>query len=204
MFLLPLPAIRPIPYEDGDAYETAEPLRWTEPDGTVGEVEDGFVTDLASVPRPFRTLVPTSGRHTPAAIRHDRRCDDLGVWHRAGRPEHLRPHLSAIEADREFLAGVRELDPNRPLRALVLWAGVRLGAWANPARRDEVHVDAVRVALVLLLVAPLYLPVAVVNALALTLDGLANRAACLLVRRHLAEVVVPEVVSATLPERIAA
>lgn len=202
MFLLPLPAIRPIPYRDGDAYDLVERLRWTEPDGTIGEVEDGFVTDLASVPRPFRVLLPTSGRHTPAAIRHDRRCDDLGEWHRAGRPAHLRPHLTSIAADREFLDGIRELDPHRPLRALVLWAGVRLGAWANPARRDGALSDAHRVLAVLVLVAPLYLPTAIVNGLALLVDGLANRLVCRLTRRSLVEVVVPQ--SAPPTERAAA
>jgi len=178
VFLFPLPALRPVPLVDGDAYDAIEPLRWTERDGTLGEVAAPFRTDLASVPRPLRVLVPTSGRHTPAAIRHDRRCDDLNAWHRAGRPEHLRPHLSSIEADEEFLAGVRELDPNRPLRAHVLWAGVRAGAWANPARRDGWQQDLLRVLLVILIVAPVYLPVALVNSLALLVDGLANRLAC--------------------------
>lgn len=191
MFLSPLPPIRPLPHGDGEAYELTEPLQWSEPDGTVGEVEDGFVTDLASVPRPLRALVPTSGRHTPAAIRHDRRCDDLNEWHRLGRPEALRPHLEAIEADREFLAGVRQLDPSRPLRALVLWAGVRIGAWGNPARRDRWREDVLHVVLVMLLVAPLYLPVGVVNLLAQTFDGLANRVACRVLRRAVPSIPAP-------------
>jgi hypothetical protein len=177
VFLLPLPALRPIPYRDGDAYDLIERLRWTEPDGTVGEVAPPFATDLASVPRPFRVVVPASGRHTPAAMRHDRRCDDLNTWHALGRPDELRPHLTSVEADEEFLAGVRELDPNRPLRALVLWAGVRAGAWANPARRDGWREDVLRVLLVLLLVGWLYLPLAVVNGLAILVDNLANRLA---------------------------
>lgn len=199
MFLLPLPAIRPVPYVDGDSYDLIERLRWTEQDGTIGEVAPPFRTDLASVPRPFRVQLPTSGRHTPAAIRHDRRCDDLNAWHRAGRPEHARPHLSSIEADREFLDGVRELDPERPIRALVLWAGVRVGAWGNAARRDGWHEDLLRVVLVLLLVAPLYVPIALVNTLALAVDALANRVACLITRRPALVVVAsPE------PERIAA
>lgn len=175
---LPLPPIRPLAHDDGEAYELTEPLRWVEPDGTVGEVEAGYVTDLASTPRPLRTLAPSSGLHTPAAIRHDRRCDDLNEWHEAGRPEHLRPHLTSVEADREFLDGIRQLDPHRPLRALVMWAGVRLGSWGNAARRDGWRSDALRVLAVAMLVAPLYLPVGIINAAAQAIDGLANRLAC--------------------------
>lgn len=178
MFLFPLPPIRPLQHGDGEAYELTEPLRWSD-----GEVEAGFVTDLATVPRPLRSLAPTSGRHTPAAIRHDRRCDDLNDWHRHGRPERLRPFLTSVQADREFLDGIRQLDPQRPLRALVMWAGVRVGSWGNAARRDGWREDVLRVVAVLLLVLPLYLPVGLVNLLAQTIDGLANRVACRLLRR---------------------
>jgi hypothetical protein len=187
---LPLPPIRPLAYDDGEAYELTEPLRWREPDGTLGEVEAGFVTDLASVPRPLRAVLPTYGRITPAAIRHDRRCDDLNEWHRAGRPEHLRPHLDSVDTDREFLAGLRQLDPSRPVRALAYWAGVRVGAWGNPARRDGWRVDVWRVLAILPLVAVLYLPVGVATLIAQTVDGLVNRLACRF--SPVAEVVEPD------------
>lgn len=177
MFRFPLPPIRPLQHDDGEAYELVEDL--LDEFGVV--VEAGYVTDLASVPRAMRALVPTAGLHTPAAIRHDKRCDDLNEWHQDGRPNPAP--MPSIVADREFLDGVRQLDPNRPLRALVLWAGVRVGAWGNPARRDGAYDDLGRVLLVLLLVAPLYLPVGIVNLAAQTVDGLANRIACRLIRR---------------------
>lgn len=188
-FVLPLPPIRPLPTGDGAAYELTEPLRWVEPDGTAGEVAPPFVTDLATVPAPVRILAPTSGLHTPAAIRHDRRCDDLNAWHRAwvaaGRPagppvEHdgvAVPHLDSRATDREFREGVRDLDPRRPLRAWAMWLGVRLGAVANPARRAGVAADLPLMLLVLLVIAPLYLPVGVVNAVALLIDRAANACA---------------------------
>jgi hypothetical protein len=180
-FLLPLPPLRPLPH-DGECYELTEPLRWGEPDGSIGEVEAGYVTDLASVPALLRTLAPASGLHTPAAIRHDRRCDDLNEWHRHGRPRRLTPHLDSRATDREFRAGIRQLDPGRPLRAWVMWAGVRLGALGNPARSDGVSRDLPLLAVVLMLIAPLYLPVALVNGAALLVDRALNRVACLLCR----------------------
>jgi hypothetical protein len=195
-FTYPLPPIRPLEHDDGECYELAEPLAWIEADGTPGAVEAGYVTDLASVPRPVRTLAPSSGLHTPAAIRHDRRCDDLRYWHEEGRPEHLRPHLTSRQADLEFRDGIRQLDPRRPLRAYAMWAGVRLGALnpRSPWRRDgwrDLAADAPAVLAVLLLVAPLYVPVGVVNLAAQLLDGLAQRLACLAVRRRPAPVEAP-------------
>jgi hypothetical protein len=212
VFRFPLPPIRPLQHDAGEAYELVEDL--LDENGVV--VEAGYVTDLASVPRPFRVLLPTSGKITPAAIRHDRRCDDLNEWYEAwvaaGRPEQAdgiayagrlipRPELTAVEADREFLDGLRQLDPEHPLRNLGYWLGVRLGAVANPARRAGWHTDAGHVLLALLVVAPLLVPVAVVNGAALAVDALANRLACRLARRSFVEVVVPEVVE---PERVAA
>ncbi len=198
MFRLPLPPIRPL---DGDAYELTAPLL-DERGRTV--VEAGYVTDLASVPRPFRVLLPTSGRITPAAIRHDKRCDDLNYWHEAwtfhGRPDGanalpyrgelvLLPELDSIAADREFLDGLRQLDPDHPLRNLGYFVGVRLGALGNPARRAGWGRDAARTLLALVVVAPLLAPIAAVNAAALVVDALANRLACRLTRRRPEQVV---------------
>jgi hypothetical protein len=196
VFRLPLPPIRPLQHDRGECYELAEDLL-DEHGRPV--VEAGYVTDLASVPRPFRVLLPTSGKITPAAIRHDKRCDDLNAWHENGRLPGVVPPLSSVEADREFLDGLQQLDPEHPLRNLGYWVGVRLGAWASPARRDGWQQDAGRVLLAAAVVGPLLVPVAAVNAVAIAVDALANRLACRLVRRPLAEVVaLPE------PQRAAA
>lgn len=199
MFDLPLPPIRPLEHDDGECYELVENLL---DDHGRTIVEAGYVTDLASVPRPFRALLPTAGRVTFPAIRHDRRCDDLNEWHRHGRPERLRPELNSVQADREFLDGLRQLDPEHPLRNLGYWVGVRLGAWASPARRDGWREDAGRVVLALLLVAPLLAPVALVNGAAIVVDGIANRLACRFARRPLSEVVA--LPAPAEPERVAA
>jgi hypothetical protein len=213
VFRFPLPPIRPLQH-DGEAYELAEDLL-DEHGRPV--VEAGYVTDLASVPRPFRVVLPTSGKITPAAIRHDKRCDDLNAWYDAwiayGRPVDLdvlyhrgvdvhRPALTSVEADREFLDGLRQLDPEHPVRNLGYWVGVRLGALGNPARRDGWTRDARRVILAALVVAPLLLPVAAVNAAALVVDGLANRLACRLTRRRVEQVVAGP--APALPEQVAA
>ncbi len=186
-FTLPLPGIRPLLDGDGEAYELTEPLAWGDE-----RIDAGYVTDLASVPRPARTLAPASGRHTFVAVRHDARCDDLrAAWEarRAGRPytpdplDGRRRLLTSREADTEFYEGLREVDPRRPLRALAMWAGVRLGAVASPWRRDrQAWADLPSAVAVALLIAPLYLPVIAVNTVALVLDEAAQRAACLVAR----------------------
>ncbi len=187
MFRLPLPPLRPF-LGASECYELTADL--LDDAGSV-IAERGYVTDLASVPRPFRVLLPTAGRVTFPAIRHDRRCDDLNAWHEDGRP--TPAPLPSIEADREFLDGLRQTDPEHPLRNLTYWAGVRVGAWGNPARRDGWREDVWRVLGVLLLVAPLYAPTAAWNLVALAVDRAANRIACRLTRRPLVEVVaIPE------------
>lgn len=56
-------------------YYLARDLRWTAtgnstPLGTI-VVPKGFVTDFASVPRPFWALIPTDGEYVTAAVVHD-------------------------------------------------------------------------------------------------------------------------------------
>jgi hypothetical protein len=188
VFRLPFPPIRPLVH-DSECYELTADL--LDENGVV--VEAGYVTDLASVPHPFRVLLPTAGRVTFPAIRHDKRCDDLNAFHEDGTLPEYGMLLSPVEADREFLDGLRQTDPEHPLRNLTYWAGVRVGAWINPARRDGWRVDVWRVLGVLLLVAPLYAPTAAWNAAALLVDRAANRVARRFTRRPLAVVVaIPE------------
>lgn len=62
-------------------------------------VPAGFVTDLASIPRLFRPLIPQNGKHRLAAIVHDYLCRE---WNAAHRPLADRIFLEAME-----LLGVR-------------------------------------------------------------------------------------------------
>lgn len=57
-------------------------------------VPAGFVTDLASIPRIFRSLIPQNGKHRLAAIVHDYLCRE---WNPAHRPLADRIFLEAME-----------------------------------------------------------------------------------------------------------
>ncbi|ENM4473285.1 DUF1353 domain-containing protein [Salmonella enterica] len=75
------------------------------------EVPAGFVTDLASVPRIFWTLLPPDGKYAKAAMIHDYMYDNA-----------LR---TKKEADLIFLDGMTVLDVPKWKRTIMYWA-VRL------------------------------------------------------------------------------
>ncbi|EDN0016913.1 phage tail protein [Salmonella enterica subsp. enterica serovar Poona] len=75
------------------------------------EVPAGFVTNLASVPRIFWTLLPPDGKYAKAAMIHDYMYDNA-----------LR---TKKEADLIFLDGMTVLDVPKWKRTIMYWA-VRL------------------------------------------------------------------------------
>ncbi|EBB6196917.1 DUF1353 domain-containing protein [Salmonella enterica subsp. enterica serovar Muenchen] len=77
-------------------------------DSDVIEVPAGFVTDLASVPRIFWTLLPPDGKYAKAAIIHDYLYDNA-----------LR---TKKEADRIFLDGMEVLGVPKWKRTIMYWA----------------------------------------------------------------------------------
>ncbi|EAA7439925.1 phage tail protein, partial [Salmonella enterica subsp. enterica] len=72
------------------------------------EVPAGFVTDLASVPRIFWTILPPDGKYAKAAIIHDYLYDNA-----------LR---TKKEADLIFLDGMTVLGVPRLKRKVMYWA----------------------------------------------------------------------------------
>lgn len=78
-------------------------------------VPAGFVTDLASIPRVFQSLIPKVGRHSLAAIVHDYLCRLDGF----DRPL----------ADKIFLEAMKLLGVNRVRRRLMYWAVALLTAF---------------------------------------------------------------------------
>lgn len=91
------------------------PLVWDE--GTTGiTVPAGFVTDLASVPRPFRNILNINGRSRRAAVLHDfvyteqtlTRADCDALFRRA------------LIAEGVSIAG-----------RWIYWSGVRVGGWVT-------------------------------------------------------------------------
>jgi hypothetical protein len=90
-------------------------------------VPSGFRTDFASVPRIFQSLVPATGRWTKAAVLHD--------W--LVKVDNISPR----DADGIFRRVLRE-EGVGPVTRWLMWAGVRWGALANPARRRGWLLDA--------------------------------------------------------------
>ena len=81
-------------------------------------VPAGFKTDLASIPRLLRGIIPQVGRHIQPAIAHDY-CYRVA---KSGR--------SRVQADRMFLDGMKETGV-RFTRRWVMYLGVRMFGWLS-------------------------------------------------------------------------
>ena len=81
-------------------------------------IEQGFETDLASIPRLFRSLIPQVGRHIQAAIVHDK------IYRTTGHG------ITRAQADDMFLDGM-EAKGVGWLRRRTIYAAVRVGGWAS-------------------------------------------------------------------------
>ena len=90
------------------------PFAWCGAMGQRIEVPDGFVTDLASVPRLLWWLLPPFGSYTQAAVLHDW----LYSHHRMTRPE----------ADSILWAAMKVCGTTLWERVLI-YGGVRIGGW---------------------------------------------------------------------------
>lgn len=106
--------------DEAHQWSLVKPLVYETLDGETIVIWPGFVTDLASVPQIFRSLVPVNGRHRAPAILHDY----LFVIQDRPRAEVDRLFLEAMED-----AGVRWTQRQLMYRA------VRLGGWL-PWRRN--------------------------------------------------------------------
>ena len=74
----------------------------------------GFITDFASVPRPFWAVIPRWGKHGNAAVVHDFLYQEQRRTRR--------------EADDIFLEGMTVLNVRKSTRLVMYWA-VRLFGW---------------------------------------------------------------------------
>ena len=83
-------------------------------DGKEYKVDEGFTTDLASIPRWATPLVPKLGHHLQPAVFHDW-CYENGV-----------PGMKRVEADRIFLNGML-IQGVRKTRAWLMYGAVRVG-----------------------------------------------------------------------------
>lgn len=171
-FIGRLPALSPGP--DGVTFRLTSALTYQ---GAVEgvSVPAGFVTDLASVPRPVQWLAPRAGLYNWAAVVHDYLCTMI---------EAGRPIFSPVDTDGTFRRIMRELDVPVVLRWL-MWAGVRWGAAATPARRPGWWSTAPLVLLISALALPLVAPATVLVTLGLLLLAIAEHVAVLPARLRL-------------------
>lgn len=97
-----------------DYWYLAQPLIWQEPDCRI-VVPPGFVTDLASVPKPLRGILDVNGRSRRPAVLHD------FAYH-----SHNLPRADADDLLRRAIIA----EGGRPWQARIYWMGVRIGGAA--------------------------------------------------------------------------
>ncbi len=100
-------------------------------------VPAGFVTDLASIPRPIWSFFPPDGPWVKGAVIHDflYYTQGTGLWYGRRGVSRSRPYTRA-ESD----AILREAMADRGIGAwaqFVIWAAARLGGWIGWARKHE-------------------------------------------------------------------
>jgi hypothetical protein len=90
-------------------------------------VPPGFVTDLASIPRIFRALIPQNGKHRLAAIVHDYLCREKVLDRRL--------------ADWIFLEAMEVLEVNWLQRRIMYYAVASLTTWLRIRGRGKARGD---------------------------------------------------------------
>jgi len=110
---------------------------YTSETGLVVQVPDGFLTDLASVPRAVKSLVDTPSYWSQAAVVHD----VLYYNHRHG----MDTTVTRIQADKILVEGMRDKAhaygvPDADRREYLVLGGVRIGgaaSWYTPQETLE-------------------------------------------------------------------
>lgn len=150
----------PLRVESVDAknWRYLERFRLQGSEGDIFEIEAGETTDFATVPFWTQIVIPRTGTWTKAAGVHDKMCNQLNAYHKLMKeyedlvagwrmlnditelnqplPEvPFEPEFNSIDTDAVFRKNAR-MEGTGPIRAELLWLGVRYGALANPARRE--------------------------------------------------------------------
>lgn len=96
--------------------------------GALIAVPVGFLTDFASIPRPFRNLFSRTGKSVEAAILHD------WLYHKAGKLDYGFEY-NRKWADTAFLSEMESLDVAYIPRKL-MYRAVRIGGWTHGGWRN--------------------------------------------------------------------
>lgn len=120
----------------GDYYEVTESFKYYIDDAATMwvYVPAGFLTDGASVPRPFWWLIPPLGRYAQAAVVHDILCE-RGVAYKDG----VAYHVDRKEANDIFYHAMKVLGVPKIQRKLMYWAvaAYNLIGWTSDASRKK-------------------------------------------------------------------
>ena len=106
------------PLQDGRRWKLHEGFTyWRTRDRIVIKIQvpAGFITDFASVPRVFRSIIPAWGRYGKAAVIHDYLYQETGIHH----------WMTRKLADELFL-GAMLVSGTKPWKAKVMYRAVRL------------------------------------------------------------------------------
>lgn len=114
--------VRLEPLPDGRKWRVLESFRYCSGESIKIDVPKGFVTDLASVPRPLWGIFPPFGRYTAAAVVHD--------------ALYRRHDVQRAIADGLFLEAMEVSGVPRVTR-YTLWAAVRLFGWMFYRRKQQ-------------------------------------------------------------------
>ncbi|AUX78708.1 DUF1353 domain-containing protein [Sinorhizobium fredii] len=122
------PPVPIVPFADWDYYYVERLLEWTPTSRTLMTVKDvkvprGFVTDLASIPRPLWSILPRQARYTYPAVLHD-----FLYWFQPCERE---------EADDVLRLAMEELDVPAATSSTI-YGAVRMGgaaSWRENAER---------------------------------------------------------------------
>jgi hypothetical protein len=120
MRFLDHPTLKMLP--SGTEWRLILPLIYLRDDYTAITVPAGFITDLASIPRAFHSLIPVNGKHSPAAILHDYL--------------YCTQDRTRAEADAIFLEAMKACGVGW-LRRQAMWSAVRAGGWLAWKERAE-------------------------------------------------------------------
>ena len=107
-------------------------------------VPAGFLTDGASVPRPFWWLIPPFGEHGQAAVLHDLLCETSTMFEKE-----LPVHVSRKQADEIFreamkATGVGWLKRNFMYVCVRLWASLKIelpGYWRKRVTKRQIETE---------------------------------------------------------------
>jgi hypothetical protein len=113
------------PFADGTYWYLRENLRWLSAAGEEYVVPRGFVTDFASIPRPFWWLLPKWARYGSASIVHD-----FNYWEQK---------YDRKTADRAMVEGMKDLNVGGVTRAMIYFFLRLFGgfAWRNNRKKNE-------------------------------------------------------------------